>query len=929
MNARVLRGWTAAAFAAAAGAAIALEPRQGFSPVNEQGPAAVHLSVAEDFARTHPLARFYREGERVTRVYGPAFSEGEDAVSSANAFLRRFAGVLGVQGSDLFQRTLSEDGVMTIPLMPDGNGGMKFTLVGYGQHRDGVEVYRSHVRALVRNEPGNPLVLVTNATFDLGDFQVDRAVAENPNFAAADAAIREALPAVKNGIMGDYELVIYAGTLEAQTPPVLALSFVAKTHESTISPGFGAWRVIADAATGRVISTENMICNADVTGRVRGIATQGLKSAECNEEASIPLKDLRVTSGAATTFTDAAGNYTLDLANGPATISGSPRGIHFRVFNPSADAPAISVNATAPGAAPDIVLNAANTSEMARAEVNAYHHHVVVRDFILAASPNYPTISTQTEWRINVGVSGTCNAFYFPNDSTNFFNAGGGCPNTAYNDIVHHEYGHHLVNTGGSLQDQYGEGMSDVMGVLITDQPVLAFGFFNDCNNGLRDARTLRTYPCNGGFHDCGMLISGCVWDTRNVMVSAGITDYRTILARLAVNAVPLHAGQGNIAPDITIDWLTLDDTDGDITNGTPHYAEINAGFSLHNMNAPPLTLATFDFPEGLPTSLRPNTTQTVRVRVAGLAATPIDGNASLVSKLPGQADVITPMQRIGVNEYIATLPATPCLDRLSFAFLAATTGGNARSPVGTGYYTALSAGQAIVKYGSDFATNDGTWLTSETVPANPGGWERGIPQASSGAPSADFGGDGFCYVTGLAPGEDIDGQSVRLYTRGLDTRGGLVYLSYARWLSNNTGPNPGGDSMSIEVSSNGGIDFTRLDRAGPTGPEAVGGWIFKNFELPANLKSDRFYMRITVGDGVLDSTVEAAFDSVRVTEFGCVTCAPDFNGDGFLDFFDYGDYVACFEGNCPPGKNADFNGDGFADFFDYADFVTAFEAGC
>jgi hypothetical protein len=110
------------------------------------------------------------------------------------------------------------------------------------------------------------------------------------------------------------------------------------------------------------------------------------------------------------------------------------------------------------------------------------------------------------------------------------------------------------------------------------------------------------------------MLISGCVWDTRNVMVSAGITDYRTILARLAVNAVPLHAGQGNIAPDITIDWLTLDDTDGDITNGTPHYAEINAGFSLHNMNAPPLTLATFDFPEGLPTSLRPNTTQTVRV---------------------------------------------------------------------------------------------------------------------------------------------------------------------------------------------------------------------------------------------------------------------------------------------------------------------------
>ena len=30
--------------------------------------------------------------------------------------------------------------------------------------------------------------------------------------------------------------------------------------------------------------------------------------------------------------------------------------------------------------------------------------------------------------------------------------------------MVHHEYGHHLVNVGGSGQGQYGEGMSDVMG---------------------------------------------------------------------------------------------------------------------------------------------------------------------------------------------------------------------------------------------------------------------------------------------------------------------------------------------------------------------------------------------------------------------------------------------------------------------------------
>jgi hypothetical protein len=57
--------------------------------------------------------------------------------------------------------------------------------------------------------------------------------------------------------------------------------------------------------------------------------------------------------------------------------------------------------------------------------------------------------------------------------------------------------------------------------------------------------------------------------------------------------------------------------------------------------------------------------------------------------------------------------------------------------------------------------------------------------------------------------------------------------------------------------------------------------------------------------------------------------CAADFNGDGFLDFFDYDDYVGCFEGAGAPGCNADFNGDGFVDFFDYDDFVEAFETGC
>jgi hypothetical protein len=72
--------------------------------------------------------------------------------------------------------------------------------------------------------------------------------------------------------------------------------------------------------------------------------------------------------------------------------------------------------------------------------------------------------------------------------------------------------------------------------------------------------------------------------------------------------------------------------------------------------------------------------------------------------------------------------------------------------------------------------------------------------------------------------------------------------------------------------------------------------------------------------------------DAVAVTlpVPAAVPCAPDFNDDGFLDFFDYDAFVTCFEGGtCPPNRTADINADGFVDFFDYDDFVAAFEAGC
>ncbi|QOI99113.1 MAG: hypothetical protein HRU70_00855 [Phycisphaeraceae bacterium] len=54
--------------------------------------------------------------------------------------------------------------------------------------------------------------------------------------------------------------------------------------------------------------------------------------------------------------------------------------------------------------------------------------------------------------------------------------------------------------------------------------------------------------------------------------------------------------------------------------------------------------------------------------------------------------------------------------------------------------------------------------------------------------------------------------------------------------------------------------------------------------------------------------------------------CDADMNGDGFIDFFDLGDYVDAFDAGSP---GADFDGDGFIDFFDADRYLEAYERGC
>jgi hypothetical protein len=88
------------------------------------------------------------------------------------------------------------------------------------------------------------------------------------------------------------------------------------------------------------------------------------------------------------------------------------------------------------------------------------------------------------------------------------------------------------------------------------------------------------------------------------------------------------------------------------------------------------------------------------------------------------------------------------------------------------------------------------------------------------------------------------------------------------------------------------------------------------------------------LSSGLFLGTVHGSTTTVNmITSFQRVVghpCPADFNLDGAVDFFDYDDFVLCFEGvACPAGRDADFNEDGSVDFFDYDDFVAAFNRPC
>ncbi|MEE8576036.1 MAG: hypothetical protein V3T31_02165, partial [candidate division Zixibacteria bacterium] len=517
---------------------------------------------------------------------------------------------------------------------------------------------------------------------------------------------------------------------------------------------------------------------------------------------------------------------------------------------------------------------------------NAYLEANVVRDVAIGANPSFPSLMNN-DFPVTVNrTDGYCpgNAWYSPGEqSINFCQAGGQYPNTAWSSVVHHEYGHHLVNMGGSGQSEYGEGMGDCMSVLTLDTSALGIGFFGTCDESLRDADNSLQYPCGGTSHFCGQLISGCVWDTRNALMITEPTDYLEILAAITVNSILLHVG-GSITPQITIDFLTLDDNDASIDNGTPHYWEIAAGFGAHSMDAPQLILLTFELAEPAPSILDPGQTTSFELTVTGQSGgVPVEGTGKLFYSVDGSPIVEIAMTELSANHYTGDLPGLDCFTDVSFYFSADEAG------FGAIYYPGLTDPfQALV------ATEEVT-LLEESLDIDPGwttegDWAFGQPTGAGGEygyadPASAYTGNNV-YGFNLTGDYGNNLSELHLTSSAIDCSGMAgVKFKFFRWLGVEQ---PAYDHAYVKVSNN-GVDWVEV-WANPS-EMTDAEWTEVEYDISAVAdEQSTVYLRWTMG------TTDGSWrycgwniDDVSVRSFKCIPwICGDVNGvDGGPDIAD------------------------------------------
>ncbi|WP_258182943.1 DUF4215 domain-containing protein [Enhygromyxa salina] len=348
--------------------------------------------------------------------------------------------------------------------------------------------------------------------------------------------------------------------------------------EVALDQPIGRWRVYADAASGEPLARESLLHWAE-------LEIDTWRRSPLEPRASFPAAHLEVSIDGQPTWTDADGLVALPGASASAEFA--PEGLYQRVVN--ASGPLTTVLTTL-GHNQTYVWDLFPDPEQ-DAQLNAYVHTQIVKDYVRAIDPTFTPVDLQTT--VTVNINDICNAFADQN-TLNFFLSGSGCENTALlADVVYHEYGHvaHLLGLQpgvGLFNGGVSEGASDYLSATITGDPDVGVGFFLETDAPIReldpDGFEWRWPEDTGEVHDEGRIIGGTLWDLRTALIQ----KYGEVEGVAKADAIWLGGIRRSVdMPSWYLEALITNDDDGELQNGTPDICEINAAFAAHGLYEP------------------------------------------------------------------------------------------------------------------------------------------------------------------------------------------------------------------------------------------------------------------------------------------------------------------------------------------------------
>ncbi len=342
-------------------------------------------------------------------------------------------------------------------------------------------------------------------------------------------------------------------------------------------------------------------------------------------------------------------------------------------------------------------------------------------------------------------------------------------------------------------------------------------------------------------------------------------------------------------------------------------------------MAAPVITVE-FGYPEGLPQFVPPDTPATFQVQFTPINASIEPETPALHASVNGGPFIATPLEPIGGDLYLLTLPSVQCADRVDFFVSAQITSGPTfvdppGAPADT--YAAIGAAGTETLLSDHIEGDVSGWSVVSDPSLITGQWEQAIPYGTfvpgvgAAAPGADATPNGtMAFVTeNGAPGEnagvhDVDGGPTYLTSPVLDLSDTDAIVTYERWAVSAFAVH---DALATEISNDGGSSWTLVDSIENTGSSwQTATFIVSSFVAPTS----QVRVRFRIADPDLSIT-EAGIDDFRVDKITCTPPCPwDLDESGAVDVVDFLALLAVW-GTDPSGP-PDFDNDGSVGITDF-----------